>query len=53
MKRNIFIRFSVTGASALGLATVANWTNHNSYWNGAIAHVQTTDFNNFVPYAAN
>lgn len=31
--------------SAFGVATVANWINHKSYWEGTIVRVQTTDFN--------
>jgi hypothetical protein len=38
-------RFLIITTSAFGIATVANWTNHKSYWEGTIFRVQTTDFN--------
>ncbi|WP_199290527.1 hypothetical protein [Leptolyngbya sp. FACHB-36] len=31
--------------SSFGLATAANWQNHQGYWRGTIVRVQTTDFN--------
>ncbi|HEY9628111.1 MAG TPA: NERD domain-containing protein [Coleofasciculaceae cyanobacterium] len=39
------VRAVAIGASALGVATTANWANHKSYWEGTISRVQTTDFN--------
>jgi hypothetical protein len=40
-----FGRLVVIGLSSFGLATVANWQNHQGYWHGTIVRVQTTDFN--------
>jgi hypothetical protein len=38
-------RLGIISLASLCAATVANWGNHQGYWNGTIQRVQTTDFN--------
>lgn len=42
---SILGRFLIIHASAFGIATTANWANHQGYWKGTIQRVQTVDFN--------
>jgi hypothetical protein len=38
-------RFVLVSSTAFGIASYANWSHHQSYWNGTIQRVQTVDFN--------
>ena len=39
------IRFAITTSVACSVATVSNWIDYRSYWNGTIYSTQTVDFN--------